>query len=126
MTEYPHSDYFWYLDQHAIIMNPNLSLKDHITNPTRLNQLMLRDVSVVPPDSVIKTYRHVPAERISFILTQDHKGLQPGSMIIRSGEWATFLLDSWYDPIYRFYNFQKAETHALVRSEITRTGNYIV
>ncbi|TGZ79748.1 hypothetical protein EX30DRAFT_342098 [Ascodesmis nigricans] len=113
MTEYPHSDYFWYLDQNAIIMNPALSLKDHITNPTRLSELMRRDVPVVPPDSVIKTYKHVPAERINFILTQDHEGLQPGSMIIRNSEWAKYLLDAWYDPIYRFYNFQKAEVHAL-------------
>ncbi|KAI5800018.1 galactosyl transferase GMA12/MNN10 family-domain-containing protein [Geopyxis carbonaria] len=113
MTEFKYSEYFWYLDQNAIIMNPALSLEEHITNPARLNTLIRRDVPVVPPESVIKTYKHVPAERIHFILSQDHEGLQPGSMIIRAGEWSKYLLDAWYDPMFRFYNFQKAETHAL-------------
>ncbi|KMU88884.1 alpha-1,2-galactosyltransferase [Coccidioides immitis H538.4] len=30
-----------------------------------------------------------------------------------SGEWAKFFLDAWFDPLYRRYNFAKAETHAL-------------
>jgi mannan polymerase II complex MNN11 subunit len=32
---------------------------------------------------------------------------------VRNGEWAKYFLDAWFDPIYRSYNFQKAETHAL-------------
>jgi mannan polymerase II complex MNN11 subunit len=118
MTEYPWSDYFWYLNQDAIIMNPALSLEEQITNPKRLNTLMQRDIPVVPPDSVIRTYKHIPPERIQFIISQDHDGLQPGSMIIRNGAWARFFLDAWYDPMFRFYNFQKAEQHALVFSAI--------
>ena len=33
--------------------------------------------------------------------------------MIRTGEWAKFFLDAWFDPLYRSYNFQKAEEHAL-------------
>jgi len=114
MSLYKHSDYFWYLDQDAIIMNPSMSLEKHITNPSRLGSIMRRETSIVPPDSIIKTYRHVPPERIQFIISQDAEGLQPGSMIVRSGPWAHYFLDAWYDPIFRFYSWGKAETHALV------------
>jgi mannan polymerase II complex MNN11 subunit len=34
-------------------------------------------------------------------------------MLLRSGDWAKFFLDAWFDPLYRSYNFQKAEAHAL-------------
>lgn len=111
MSTYKHSEYFWYLDQDALIMDPTPSLEEHILAP--LNSLMRRDVPIVPPQSVIKTYKHVPAERIQFILTQDKLGLTPGSMILKSGPWANYFLDAWYDPMFRFYNFARAETHAL-------------
>lgn len=114
MTEYQWSDNFWYLDQDAIIMNPALSLEQHILAPKRLGTQMRRDVPVVPPDSVIRTYKHVQPDKIMLIISQDHDGLQPGSMIIRRSEWAKYFLDAWYDPMFRFYNFQKAEQHALV------------
>jgi mannan polymerase II complex MNN11 subunit len=112
MATYKHSEYFWYLDQDALIMDPTLSIEQHILAP--LNSLMRRNVPIVPPQSVIKTYKHVPAERIQFIISQDRIGLQPGSMILKSGPWANYFLDAWYDPMFRFYNFGKAEQHALV------------
>jgi len=111
MATYKYSEYFWYLDQDAIIMNPALSLDDHVLG--RLSSLMRRDVPIVPPSSVIKTYRHVPAERMQFIITQDREGLQPDSMIIKNGAWANYFLDAWYDPMFRLYNFPKKERHAL-------------
>lgn len=114
MAVYGHSDNFWYLDQNALIMNPTLSLEKHITSYSRLGSLMIKDVPIVPPDSVIRSYRHTPPERIQFILTQDHDGLNPGSFIIKRGMWARYFLDVWYDPLFRMYNFQKAEQHALV------------
>jgi mannan polymerase II complex MNN11 subunit len=51
---------------------------------------------------------------IDLALSQDNEGLAPGSFIIRNGEWAQFFLDTWYDPLYRSYNFVRAEIHALV------------
>ncbi|KAL7270004.1 putative alpha-1,6-mannosyltransferase mnn11 [Rhizina undulata] len=113
LTEYPDADYFWFLDQDAIIMNPTLSLSEHILSPKRLGSLMRRDIPVVPPDSIIKTYKHVPPERVQLIVSQDHEGIQPTSMIVRNGPWAKYFLDAWYDPIFRFYGFLKAEKHAL-------------
>ncbi|PNS16935.1 hypothetical protein CAC42_4899 [Sphaceloma murrayae] len=113
MSKHPHSTYLFYLSPSALIMSPTLSLESHILNPTHLESIMQVDRSVVPPDSVIKTFSHLKGANIDFVLTQDEKGLSQSSMIIRSGEWAKYLLDAWFDPLYRSYNFQKAERHAL-------------
>ena len=114
MTLYPHSTYFFHLDQHALIMNPSLSISPHIMSRSRLESLMLKDVPVVPPDSVIKTFSHLRGDRIDLVLTQDGSGLSQESFILRRGEWASFFLDAWFDPLYRQYDFQKREVHALV------------
>lgn len=113
MTLYPQTPYFFFLDDHTVITNPSLTVEDHIVKAERLESLLIPDVPIVPPDSVIKTFGNVKGDRIDFILTQDHDGLGHNSFIIRRGEWAKFLLDAWFDPLYRSYNFQKAERHAL-------------
>jgi mannan polymerase II complex MNN11 subunit len=95
-------------------MNPELNLEDHIMSARRLESLMIKDQSVVPPNSVIKTFSNLKGKNIEFVLTQDKNGLASGSFILRRGEWGKFFLDTWFDPLYRSYNFQKAQTHALV------------
>lgn len=114
MTKYPHTTWFFALSAHGLIMNPSLSLESHILEKKRLESLMLKDKSVVPPDSVIKTFSHLKGDKIDVVLTQDGEGLCQGSFVVRRGEWARFFLDTWFDPLYRSYNFQKAEGHALV------------
>jgi mannan polymerase II complex MNN11 subunit len=81
---------------------------------------MLKDIPVVPPDSVIHTFSHLTTAKASLILTQDGEQLSHGSFLLRnaggskeSNDWAKFFLDTWFDPLYRSYNFQKAEGHAL-------------
>ncbi len=87
-------------------------------NPKRLESLIIKDHSIVPPDSVIKTFGHLKGNEVDLVLTQDKDGLAQGSFIIRKGDWSRFFLDTWFDPLYRSYNFQKADTHALVGSLI--------
>ncbi len=113
MTKWPHSSLFWLLDQNALIMNLDLTI-DSIMDPKRMDKLMIRDQPIVPPDSVIKTFTHLHGNQIDFALTQDAEGLSASSFIIRRGDWARFFLDTWFDPLYRSYNFQRADTHALV------------
>ncbi|KAI4234053.1 MAG: hypothetical protein LQ349_004026 [Xanthoria aureola] len=113
LTLHPHSTYIFALSPHALIMNPTLNLRTHILAPNRLEKLMLRDKPVVPPDSVIKTFGNLKGDRIDLVLTQDGEGLCPGSFVLKNGEWAQFFLETWFDPLYRSYNFQKAEAHAL-------------
>lgn len=97
-------------------MNPALKIEEHIMKPSRLESLMIKDHPVVPPDSIIKTFTHLKGQDADFVLTQDKEGLSVGSFLVRNGEWAEFFLETWFNPIYRSYNFQKAEAHALVSS----------
>lgn len=118
MTKYPHSNHYWFLDQTALIMNPDLTVEAHVTNSKRVESLLLKNQPIVPPDSVIKTFPNVKGNQIDLILAQDKEGLSPASMFLKRGEWAKFFLDTWFDPLYRSYNFQKADTHALVSLQL--------
>jgi len=113
MTLYPGSEFFWYLDHTAIIMNPSIAIHTALLTPSKLEATMITNAPVVPPDSVIKTFSNLKGDRIDFVVAQDKDGLAPSSFIVRNGEWAKYFLDVWFDPIYRTYNFQKAEFHAL-------------
>ncbi|KAL8722433.1 MAG: hypothetical protein Q9181_007490 [Wetmoreana brouardii] len=113
MTVYSHSTYFFVLSPHALVMKPSINLHSHILNKKKLESLMLKDKPVVPPDSVIKTFGGLKGDRVDLVLTQDGEGLCQGSFILKRGDWAKYFLDTWFDPLYRSYNFQKAEAHAL-------------
>ncbi|KAG8413932.1 Glycosyltransferase 34 protein, variant 2 [Metarhizium acridum] len=115
LSKYPDCKFIWYLDQDAYIMDPTKSLEDQVTRPSKLESLMIKDYPVVPPDSIIKTFSHLRGESIDLIVTQDKEGLVHKSVVIRNGEFAKFFVETWFDPLYRSYNFQKAERHALVR-----------
>jgi mannan polymerase II complex MNN11 subunit len=91
---------------------------------------MLKSIPVVPPDSVIRTFSHISPNAAHLILSQDMDNLAHTSFLLKNtprdpsnsasssapdpdDNWAHFLLDAWFDPLYRTYAFQKAENHAL-------------
>ena len=113
LTLFPKTPFFFSLDMHSLIMNYELKVEEHIMDKARLEKIMRGDRPIIPPDSVIKTFPHMSGDRVDLVLSQDKDGLLPNSFILRRGEWAKFFLDAWFDPIYRSYNFQKAERHAL-------------
>ena len=113
MTIHPTTSFFWHLGPRALIMNEDLSLEKHLLESTRLQSLMLGDIPVVPPDSVIKTSKTLTPDKVDAILTQDKQGVSVDSFVVRQGEWSQFFLDAWFNPLYRSYNYQKAELHAL-------------
>lgn len=115
MASHPHSKYFFHLDAHSLFMNPTKSLESIILDNRRLQSLMRKEVPVVPPDSIIKTFAHLQPQDIDLIVSTDNEDLSAGSFIVKQGEFARFFLDFWFDPLYRGYNFAKAEIHALVR-----------
>jgi len=110
---WPQTPYFFHIDDRTLIMNTDIKIEDHIMNKKKLESMMLVDIPIIPPDSVIKTFAGLKAEKIDLVICQDKDGLMPNAFILRRGEWANFFLDVWYDPLYRSYNFQKAERHAL-------------
>lgn len=95
-------------------MDSSKSLESHLLGKGRLESLMLKNVPVVPPDSVVKTLPHLTSKDIELVFTVDDADLSTGSFVVRQGEFTSFFLDVWSDPLYRDYNFVKAETHALV------------
>jgi mannan polymerase II complex MNN11 subunit len=123
LTLHPDIDFVWSLSPHALITNITLSLHDHIFSP--LPSLMRKDIPVVPPDSVIHTFSHLKPSQAYLILTQDIDNLVHTSFLLRNTRtlpvandqsrdtWTHYLLDAWFDPLYRAYAFQKAENHAL-------------
>lgn len=115
LSKYPDCKFIWYLDQNAIIMDLSKSLEAQVLEPKTLESLMIKDYPVVPPDSIIKTFSHLQGQDSNLIVTQDKDSLVHASVILRNGEWAKFFLETWYDPLYRSYNFQRAERHALAR-----------
>jgi mannan polymerase II complex MNN11 subunit len=122
ITKYPDASYIWFLDQNAYIMNPKRSVEEHLLYPRVLESLMIRDYPIVPPDSIIKTFAHLRGEDADLIISQDNDGLISDSMILKNGDWAKFLTETWLDPLYRSYNFQKAQRHALVSLAPSRKG----
>lgn len=114
LTQFPDAPYFWYVDTDTFIMNPAIAIERDIMAAAKLEEKMIVDQPVVPPDSIIHTFSHLKAEDVHFVVTQDKDGLATNSWLVRNSEWSRFFLDTWFDPTYRSYNFQKAETHALV------------
>ncbi|KAF2036179.1 hypothetical protein EK21DRAFT_52951 [Setomelanomma holmii] len=113
MTLHPGTTWFWFLDHTALITNPAIAVHTTLLTPLKLEHHMISNAPVVPPDSVIKTFGNLKGDRIDFVIAQDKDGLAPNSFVVRNGEWAKYFLDVWFDSIYRSYNFQKAEFHAL-------------
>lgn len=122
ITKYPDASYIWFLDQNALIMNPKRSVEEQLLYPRVLESLMIRDYPIVPPDSIIKTFAHLRGEDADLIISQDNDGLISDSMILKNGDWAKFLTETWLDPLYRSYNFQKAQRHALVSLALGSKG----
>lgn len=113
LSKHPDCKFIWYLDQNAYIMDPAKSLEELVLEPKKLESLMIKDYSVVPPDSIVKTFTYLRGKDADLIISQDKDGLAHKSVIVRNGEWAKFFIETWLDPLYRSYNFQKAERHAL-------------
>lgn len=117
MARFSDCKYLWFLEQDAFIMNPEIKVEEDLMGNQALEGMMIKDLPVVPPDSIIKTFSHLKGDDVDFVVTQDREGLSPGSFVVRNGDWAVFFIDTWFDPLYRKYNFQKADTHALVGAD---------
>ncbi|EGX47914.1 hypothetical protein AOL_s00081g241 [Orbilia oligospora ATCC 24927] len=132
MSTYPYTKTFWFLSSDSLIINMDLDLETHILSKKRLGNLMLRNHAVIPPESIIKTFKRQNPNDIQLIITQDTKSVRSDSFIIRRQKdemgWGKkkhkggkkgatmfgyYLLDLWFDPLYRFYHFKEGETSAL-------------
>lgn len=105
------SDRFWWLDLNTFIMEPQLSLQEHIFRD--LNAHTYRDINVwnplnlshpfvdgiLDPVSLSATGDNDTAS-IDMLIPQDCSGFNLGSFFLRRSAWTDRLLDVWWDPVH--------------------------
>ena len=96
-------------------MNPSIPLHTHYLSPGSLLALPLRDVPLFPPETTVRTptLRTQPISQISLILSHGAGILHTGSILLRRGDYANFVLDGWNDPLIRNYGFPGGVHQAL-------------
>lgn len=98
MREYPNTEWFWWLDASTLIMEPDISLENHIFN--RLDSLVNRTLKDFNPLKLPTDIPYVDySKELSLLVTQDCGGFNLGSFLIRNTEWTKLLLDIWWDPV---------------------------
>lgn len=98
MKQYPDAEWFWWLDLHTYIMEPQISLEDHFLNNLANSTYRTIDnfnILNLPVDLPYLEY----SNDIDIIITQDCGGFNLGSFLIRRSAWSSLLLDYWWDPV---------------------------
>ncbi|KAF8540897.1 galactosyl transferase GMA12/MNN10 family-domain-containing protein [Trichophaea hybrida] len=113
MRQYPKAEWFWWLDLHTFIMEPSISLQDHIFN--HMQNVTYRDINEYNPLNIT----HPPSkdeffyideiskspvgdgkpDSINIIVPQDCGGFNLGSFFVKRSEFSERLLDIWWDPV---------------------------
>ncbi|CAN6651722.1 probable alpha-1,6-mannosyltransferase Mnn11p [Trichomonascus vanleenenianus] len=105
MFSFRDSKWVWWLDQDAIIMNPQSNIVEDLLEPSKLDKYMIRDAAVVPPESVIHTYKRVPASQIKLIISQNDRGISSHSFVLRNDDlYGRMLVSYWLDPLQQSYH----------------------
>lgn len=122
MYAFSHAAWLWWLEQDAVIMNHEFDIGSQLVfDKQALSQQMIRDAPIIPPESIIHTYKHVPAEQIKFITTQNDAGISMNSYLIRNDQlYGRMLLDYLKDPLHRTYpGFRAAGSGRAVDAAVT-------
>lgn len=96
-------------------MNPSIPIHTHFLSSASLLALPLRDVPLFPSETTVRTpsLRAQPISQISLILSHGAGILHTGSILLRRGDYANFVIDSWNDPLVRSYGFPGEDYEAL-------------
>lgn len=102
MRQFPDLQWFWWLDLHTYIIEPQRSLQEHIFN--HLNNLTYRitgpnDFNPLNLDLNIP-YVDLKNSPVEMLITQDCGGFNLGLFLIKKSEWLELLLDIWWDPAF--------------------------
>lgn len=100
MRQFPKAEWFWWLDLHTYIMEPQISLDQQVFRHLSDNSTA-RDLSYFNPLNLDITIPYVDYNQpVDLILGQDCGGFNLGSFLIRRSEWSEKLLDIWWDPVF--------------------------
>ncbi|CEP64420.1 alpha-1,6-mannosyltransferase LALA0_S11e03708g [Lachancea lanzarotensis] len=116
MHAFPKAKYFWFLDQHALIMRMDLSLQAQLLDRKILELAVLKNVPVVK-GSNIKSYNHFVPDQAEVIIPLTNDGqLDSNSFIVKAGLYGKAFMDYLGDPLVRDYSwpsFSASIGHAL-------------
>lgn len=104
MLAFPHAEYFWYLDEDALIMNKDVDIATYLLAPQSLQSVMLKGQPLIPPTGIIRTYDDVDPQDVKLIITQSRQKLETGSFIMKNDAIAKGILDIWQDKLFKVYN----------------------
>lgn len=97
--QFPNSEWFWWLDLHTYIMEPEISLEEQVFS--KLDNITNRQLGDFNPLHISPDVPYVDlTSPVELIITQDCGGFNLGSFLIKKGEWAETLLDIWWDPVF--------------------------
>lgn len=105
MYAFPDAKWIWWLDQDAIIKNPDYDIKGELLTPAELEKKIERDVPILPPESVIHTYKRVSGSNIRLIVSQNDRGISTQSFFVSNDDmYGHVLMEYWMDPLHRNYH----------------------
>lgn len=122
MYAFRSSAWLWWLDQDAVIMNHDYDLAaDILLNKKTLGALMQRDKPIIPPESIIHTYKRVPARQVRLLMMQNDSGINMASFIVRNDPlYGHLLMDYLADPSQRRYQgFRSAGSGRALNAAMT-------
>lgn len=104
MFAFPEAEWFWYLDQNGMVMNQRIDILKLLLNKKALQNNILREKSIIPPDGLIKTYKNLQPENVRLILTQSDSMLVTNSFIVKNDVVGRAIVDFWGDKLNLNYN----------------------
>ncbi|KAF5102795.1 hypothetical protein D0Z03_000349 [Geotrichum reessii] len=122
MAAFDKAAWMWWLEQDAVIMDTEFDIgSDLVFDKAKLSKQMIRDAPIIPPESIIHTYKHVRADQIKFITTQNDVGICMASYLIRNDPlYGRILMDYLRDPLHRKYpGFRSAGSGQAVDAAVT-------
>ncbi|KAH3670903.1 hypothetical protein OGAPHI_000614 [Ogataea philodendri] len=102
-------EWFWYLDIHTLIMQPELSLEQVVFKNL---DYIYRDLRYFNPNNLVvdEDLNHftlgtslretTDINSVDLILTQDCNGINLNSFFVRKSDWTNLLLDVIWDPVF--------------------------
>lgn len=103
---FPQAKYVFFVDQHSLIMNLDLTLQQHLLDPSVLDMALLKNVPVTP-NSNIKTYQHFNVETTRIIIPQSPSGqLDLSSIVVSTDLYGKAFLEYMIDPLFRSYDWE--------------------
>lgn len=104
MFAFPEAEWFWYLDQDALVANTNVDVVDYLLNDEKISAAALRELSVIPPNGLIKTYKNLQSENVRFIFTQSDTKIETNSFMVKNDVIGRAMIDFWGDQLFLGYN----------------------